>query len=53
MGRNSAAWGDGRERNTEYVEGGEWMDGRMGEGERGRVEEAEGAGAATETARRG
>lgn len=33
MGRNSAAWGDGRERDTEYVEGGEWMDGRMGEGE--------------------
>lgn len=33
MGRNSAAWGDGRERDTEYVEEGGWIDGRMGEGE--------------------
>lgn len=33
MGRNGAAWGDGRERDTEYVEEGEWIDGRMGEGE--------------------
>lgn len=33
MGRNGAAWGDGRERDTEYVEEGEWIDGRIGEGE--------------------
>lgn len=47
--------GDGRERDTEYVEGGEWMDRWTDGGRRGGrvVEEAEGAGAATETARRG
>lgn len=46
--------GDGRERDTEYVEEGEWMDRWTDGGRRGgRVEEAEGAGAATETARRG